>query len=84
MTFEKPNSFSFASLVATVSSIREKFAVKSTAPLDLTGPNVEPLAQDRSRYAMMLEEELNDRGRTPAELGESHSLSQLRAALYAD
>ena len=47
-------------------------------------PDIEPLNQDRSRYARLLEKELDRQILTQVEREDTDMLDRVRSALYAD
>ena len=89
MTTAKPISFTLSAPGAVISALRGLFAPTASDDLPSAPPLrqqdvVDPLAQDRARYARLLEKELDRQLLTEVEQEDSDMLNRVRAALYAE
>ena len=90
MTIAKPKMFSFAKTGAVINAARALLNA-AEAPLPRApiatpqpaGPDIDPFHQDRSRYARLLEKELDRRILTQVEREDTDTLNRVRSALYA-
>lgn len=91
MTIAKPKMYSMPTPSAVIEAARAYFSVPDQheaympAPKPrAAGPDIDPLLQDRSRYARLLEKELDRQILTDVEREDTDMLNRVRSALYAD
>jgi hypothetical protein len=91
MTIAKPKMFSLPTPSVVMGLARTFFTAPDTqvpsVPMSKpqpAGPDIHPFHQDRSRYARLLERELDRQVLTEVEREDTDMLNRVRSAMYAD